>query len=106
MRMHDFRKLFPLVLAVASLGYVAGCGYPKVSERSYDIAQALYSICNREQSDKLDAVAVLIESSATEGAISSDESRWLTAVVDQARAGEWESAAIETRQILEDQVEW
>ena len=103
---HRSRKLFLPALAAATIGFVGGCGYPKVSSRTYEIAKALYAVCNREQSDKLESVVALINDSLHDGSISTAESRWLRAVIEQARAGEWESATRETRQILEDQIEW
>lgn len=101
-----FRNSFLLILAVLTMCCVGGCGYPRVSSRSYEITKALYSVCNQQNNDKLSTVAELISKSLEEGEISADEGRWLTAVIQQARAGAWEAATLETRQILEDQVEW
>ncbi|MCA9074684.1 MAG: hypothetical protein KDA93_06605 [Planctomycetaceae bacterium] len=82
-----------------------GCGYPQVSPKSYELTKALYSACNRRNEEHLARVAEVLDSTKTAGDISDRESKWLHAIIDKARAGEWESAAREARQIMEDQVD-
>ena len=82
-----------------------GCGYGELSPRSYDYAQALYSICNRRDESRLDQFAGLVDDDLRQGKISAQEADWLNDVVAQARDGQWQEANVAARQMLEDQVE-
>lgn len=85
---------------------VPGCGgYGTVSPAAYDHAIALYQLCNLQRVEKLDAVAAQIETAHTSGKITDTEAEWLSAIVGDAREGNWEAAAREARKIVADQVE-
>lgn len=98
-RMNAMRALLVLLIAIG----LPGCGYPDVSPKTYELAKALYSACNRQSEEQLARVVELIETTNEAGEISDREAKWLTAIVDQADAGEWEQAMSEARQLLEDQ---
>ena len=92
------------VLLVAGLGMVLGCGhYDEVSPLAYEYGKALFSICNRKAEAQLAPIAAQIAKSATAGELSSQEARWLEAIIQQATEGDWESARGESRRLLEDQ---
>jgi hypothetical protein len=82
----------------------AGCGYPEVSPRTYQLSKALYSACNLEQSDRLEIVGNLINSSLAASEITEAESEWLREIVSQGEAGQWKAASEQARRILEDQI--
>ncbi len=93
-----------LLMAVFGMAS-AGCGgYGAVSPTTYEYAKALYSVTNRQASDRLDEVSSQIESARTTGEISDEEAGWLNDIVEQGRAGDWQSANQAARQIMEDQV--
>ena len=83
---------------------VWGCGYPEVSPKSYELSKALYSACNRRSDEHVSRVVELVTVTQAAGEISDRESKWLRAIADQAREGEWEAATLEARQIMEDQI--
>lgn len=82
-----------------------GCSYPEVSPKAYEISKALYSVCNLKRKDDLDKVSDAISAAVKTAELSKTESEWLTAIVEQARSGEWEEAADEARAILQDQID-
>ncbi|QDU41012.1 hypothetical protein Mal4_53770 [Maioricimonas rarisocia] len=92
------------ILATACLIGVSGCGYPEVSPKTYELAKALYSACNRRSPEHLEKVDHLAEAARESGEITEKESQWIRNIVEQARSGEWEPAALESRQLMEDQV--
>lgn len=105
----DRRSFHRIALLVCLPGLAistAGCGYPEVSPRAYEIAKALYAITNRRQTDKLDVVTNLVEESRGDGTISDAEAGWLMEIVEEGRAGEWKSANERSRALMEDQIEW
>lgn len=92
------------LLAVLLAFGLMGCGYPEISPKSYELATALYSACNRHSEEHLAKVSDLMETHAESGDITDREFEWLQAIVEQAEEGDWEAAASEARQIMNDQV--
>jgi hypothetical protein len=102
----SYRALRALCLyAVVALFLTTGCGYGEISPVAYAYAKALYSICNRHAGDQIGNAQQQIESARRRGELSEREARWLTRIIEQARAGKWESATGAARQMMEDQVE-
>jgi Mg2+/Co2+ transporter CorC len=81
-------------------------GYSDVSDRTYAIASALYSVCNRQESEKLTDIAVLIQSAESNEEISTTEAKILHSIMDLAERGDWKAATVETRRLMEDQVKY
>ncbi len=99
------RSSLPLVVCLLIWGVtLIGCGYPEVSPKTYDFAKALYSATNLKQSERLDQLHRLIEEAQGSGEISSREAEYLGDVIELGRAGDWEEAQREIRELLEDQV--
>ncbi|MFG0332969.1 MAG: hypothetical protein ACF8TS_06355 [Maioricimonas sp. JB049] len=92
------------ILAAACLIGVSGCGYPEVSPTTYELAKALYSACNRRSEEHVEKVDALAGAALKADEITEKESRWIRQIVEQARGGKWEPAALEARQMMEDQV--
>lgn len=95
--------MLPMLLTAAF--WAGGCGYPEVSPRTYEISKALYSACNRRSEDHLTKVAGQIAASRDAGEITGSEATWLEDIVATARGGDWEAAMLETRQMMEDQID-
>lgn len=98
------RGIYAAILVLVTSHFLGCGGYPKVSDKTYDIAKALYVICNQRSADRLPKVTALVEESLKNEEIGADEARWLTDIVEQANNGEWTAAAKESRRIMEDQV--
>jgi hypothetical protein len=81
-----------------------GCGYGEITPRAYEYAMSLYSICNRQDAERLEQFALLLEADAQAGELGDGEADWLRTILDDARAGEWSDAQASARQLLEDQV--
>jgi hypothetical protein len=82
--------------------FAFGCGgYSDASPRTY--AYALYTICNRRHTAKLDEVAVTIADDAARGELPAGEARWLEAIVEDARRGEWTRGMKTAREIIRQQ---
>lgn len=85
---------------------MVGCGgYGEVSPVAYDYSMALYSLANRQDSDKLPAVAEQIDASHTAGDLTDREHGWLRDILADAEAGDWQSASAAARRMMQDQVE-
>ena len=97
---HWCRTLFwSTVLAVV----MAGCGYPEVSPKTYEIANALYSASNRQSAEHIDKAVAITEELLAAEEISEREAGWLKAIAEQARSGDWDGAAAEARSLIADQ---
>ena len=55
-----------------------------------------------EQAQK---IAEIIDSSVDEGSLQANEARWLSSVVAQGVAGNWDGASAQVRRLMEDQIE-
>ena len=83
-----------------------GCSdYQGISPTAYQYAKALYSVTNRQRTEKLERVSDLITESQQQGEITSQEAAWLEGIIDDAREGEWQTAQREARRMMDDQVE-
>lgn len=86
--------------------FVRGCGqYPEVNEVTYEHAKALYSVCNRRDSEHLEVCETLIVEAAANQQLSRTETSYLTDIIDTARNGEWAEALAMSRQLMQDQVQ-
>lgn len=91
-----------VVILVSMLAFGCG-GYSGASPRTYAYANALYTICNRRHTAKLDEVAVTIADDAARGELPAGEARWLEAIVEDARRGEWTRGMKTAREIIRQQ---
>ncbi|MDA7503376.1 hypothetical protein OAF42_04700 [Planctomicrobium sp.] len=83
-----------------------GCGYPEVSEKTYEITKALYSACNRQSDVQLAKIELIISNAREANEISAKEAKWLDQILMSAQEGGWESATAESRKLMEDQIEY
>ena len=95
-----------LAIAVATSLWL-GRGYGTVSPDAYQVAQALYSSCLAKSEVRLEAVESTINDAGEQPLeITVKEQRWLKEIIADAKAGNWQSAAADARQMMEDQVEY
>ena len=92
------------VSCLCGLLIVAGCGYGEVSPKTYQYAQALYSITNRQASEKLTEFESQISQGATSGELNADEVEMLRDIASIAKRGDWKSAQHECRELMEAQI--
>ena len=93
-----------LLTVVAVVAYLNLRGYGELSPKAYAYSKALYSICNRQDEQRLAKVEKMIVASEMEGDISSKESLWLQDVIARARDGDWDTATKQARRMMMDQV--
>ena len=98
-------KFAGAVVGIVLLVSTVGCGYGEVSSETYDYAMALYSVCNSRDAQRLETFNEQFANAKAEGLVSANESQVLTAIIEEAQAGEWESATAEVRELLEAQVD-
>ena len=100
-------RLSPLVFVALTLTLLIGCQrYGSVSPRAYEIAKSLYSICNRNDTDRIAVVEQTINDSHTEAAITDAEKDWLLDIVEKARGHDWTAAMQDSRLMMMEQVEY
>ncbi|QDS91153.1 hypothetical protein EC9_53730 [Rosistilla ulvae] len=75
-----------------------------LSENGYDLTIALYRVCNQRSDEGLQRIEELLDESRSTAAASDPSHGIVAAIVAQAKAGDWESAARASRRALEDQV--
>ena len=88
-----------------ALTTIPGCGYPEVSPTTYEYAKALVSITNRRASEQLEPLQAQIAESLAQGDVTDQEAEWLTAIINDASAGNWADASTAARRIMEDQIQ-
>jgi hypothetical protein len=94
-------------LILVTLGVLMrGCGhYDKVNVATYEHAKALFSVCNRRDTNRLELCSKMIEEAAAAERISATEQSYLNDIIETARHERWEQALAMTRQLMVDQVE-
>ena len=93
-----------LLIVIMAMISLSGCGYPEVSPQAYEVTKALYSACNRQSETHLTKIEELITERLEDSKISESEAEWLREIITNAKSGEWESAMLECREIMEDQI--
>ncbi len=95
-----------LLVCVFALGVsIAGCGYPQVSPKTYEVANALYAAANRQSIEHIDKAVEITDELLAAGEITEREAGWLKAIAEQAHAGAWDDAAVEARTLIADQAQ-
>lgn len=77
-------------------------GYGEVSPKAYKIAQALYSVSQKKSEVHLAKVEQVYTQCKED--LSVVEQKWLTDIIEDARAGQWRAATTAARRLLNDQI--
>lgn len=86
--------------------WVRGCRqYGEVNAVTFEHAKALYSVCNRHDSERLEICATMIESAAADQQISTTEAGYLRNIILAARGESWDDAQLMARQLMTDQAD-
>jgi hypothetical protein len=94
------------VLLVAGYFFFGNRGYGQVSDKAYEFATALYSVCNRQDASKLAGIESLLASAQSNDNLSPEEAEMLQEILQMAKAGDWVIAVSETRLLMMDQVKY
>ncbi|GAB5441739.1 MAG: hypothetical protein Fues2KO_20880 [Fuerstiella sp.] len=110
MVMSDMHKRIGLgsgaVILLTALFLMQGCQqYGTVSPKTYELASALYSVCNRQDVERLPVVDGLINEAQMAAEITDSEANWLREIVSSARVNDWESAMQSARTMMAEQVQ-
>ena len=95
-----------LALIIVICCFMQGCQqFGTVSPKAYEVAIALYSTCNRKDNSRLATVEQLVTQSVQAGELTATEEAWFRDMIATARAGEWETAMMNARTMMSEQVE-
>lgn len=90
-----------LALLVSVAVCLGGCGRPaKLSDDGFSIARTLYSICNLQKTEQLQAVSTIVTQHATQGTLTEREAEQLRAIIAQGERGQWKQAQARVRKLL------
>jgi hypothetical protein len=91
-------------LAAALLAGTLGCGkHPPLERPSYDLAKALYAVCNRQSTEQLAKFADVLEETIAAGDVGPQEEAALREIAERAAAGEWYDAQEMARDLIAGQ---
>ena len=94
-----------LALLLAVLGYHwLNRNYGTMGGTGYQYALALYSACNRQDSDRVAELARVIDHAAGEDTLTPAELKWLQQIIAKAQSRRWVEASSDIRLLLEAQV--
>ena len=97
--MRQFCVLLALLLIMA-----AGCRrYGDVSTTTYEYAQALYGACSQQDAARLEKAEQFINDALAGGDISEAEHGYLMDIVELAQDEQWDEAAQDARQLMQEQ---
>jgi len=77
----------------------------QLSTEGYEIATALYRICNQQEQTLLGALQAELDTLKNDADIREPELVYLQQIIDLAKSGEWESAMRAARDAMNDQVQ-
>ncbi|BBO33168.1 hypothetical protein PLANPX_2780 [Lacipirellula parvula] len=82
----------------------AGCGsHPPLERPSYDLAKALYAVCNRQSTDGLQKFETVLTESIAAGNVGPHEESALREIAEVAAAGDWQAAQEQARELIASQ---
>ncbi|MBW3600662.1 MAG: hypothetical protein KY475_25790 [Planctomycetes bacterium] len=93
-----------VVAMIAGVVWLMNRPYGETSSEGYQYAMALLSACNQQDAARLEKISAMMEESLRQGELQPTEAKWLTAIIDDAHAGDWDTASREVRRLMEDQL--
>jgi hypothetical protein len=94
-----------LIVSTGLLIWSFNRGYGTVTHRSYEIATALFSACNRKDTATLDKLETLLSAAVANNEVTTREAHWLLGMIKKAQSGQWQVAWRSCRQLLNDQAQ-
>ena len=92
------------ILAITLALPLAGCNnHPPLERSSYDLAKALYAVCNRQSTEHLAKFDEVLAESITAGKVGPQEEAALRKIAAVAATGEWYDAQEMARELIAGQ---
>jgi predicted small lipoprotein YifL len=92
------------LLAIALAITLAGCAnHPPLERPSYDLAKALYAVCNRQSTEHLAKFDEVLTKAIAAGEVGPQEESALREIAQEAAAGEWYDAQEMARELIAGQ---
>lgn len=98
-------RVISTLAIVLVLAFWLNSSYGKISEKGYQFAMALISICNREDEKRLEKISQQIGVAVRDGELGEYDARVLLDITDRAEAGRWQQASNAIRRLMEAQVD-
>lgn len=95
-----FAATLPIVIA----GWLLWPAAPRVGDDAYRHLIAIDSACSRRDTATIERLRGMLDQAAADRTIDDADRSRLTAVLDQARAGDWEAARRACRRLLDGRV--
>lgn len=93
-----------LILILAMTSTLTGCSnHPPLERPSYDLAKALYAVCNRQSAEQLAKFEEVLAESIAAGKVGPQEEGALREIAEVAAAGEWYDAQEMARELIAGQ---
>ena len=78
-------------------------GSSEISQRGYQYALAIMSVCNRQDEQRLQVIIGKIETDREQLELSADDARRLLKITARAQRGDWQGSAAAVRSLLKQQ---
>jgi hypothetical protein len=93
-----------LFFIAALMVCAVGCAdHPPLERPSYDLAKALYAVCNRQSTEHLAKFDEVLAESIAAGKVGAEEEAALRQIAQEAAAGQWHDAQEMARELLASQ---
>lgn len=92
-----------LLVAASVLAWFLWPSKVELSPDTYDVAIALYRVCNQRDEDGLEQVQQKLDDLSAAAAPGDTGLAHLQSIIDEAEAGQWKAAMMQTRTALADQ---
>ncbi len=88
---------------VGAVCLLSGCGYPRVSDKTFELAKLLNTVCNLRNTHQLPKFRTLVDEAHQAGNITGSERDMLIEIADMASEQQWDRAESEARELLKAQ---
>jgi hypothetical protein len=85
-------RSYSRIVWLCGLALVAGCGYPAVEPENMELITSLRTACSARNDAWLKANEEKVEKRHADGAMSDDAYETFSAIIAQARGGDWAAA--------------
>jgi hypothetical protein len=100
-------RRFSVITRAVALGIVvavSGCAdHPPLERPSYDLAKALYAVCNRQSTEHLAKFESVLAESVAAGKVGVEEEVALRSIAAEASNGDWREAQEMARDLIASQ---
>lgn len=92
-----------LFIAVMTVSFTGCANHPPLERPSYDLAKALYAVCNRQSTEHLAKFDEVLTKAIAAGEVGPQEESALREIAQVAAAGEWYDAQEMARALIASQ---